>query len=401
MKPRTAIIFVGVLSALILIIGAVAAFVQVPPSGDTGGAGTQTDFFSALFPFGGNAVRAPSVPATETGTNDSRPVPQLREVSAGPVAGATFSGENDIRFIEKETGHVFETKLDSLAVSRLSNTTVQDIYESLWIKDDAFILRFLSPNEVITNALGALNGTSTDQTVTASALNGFTRIAITPNGKSALTVTEVAGGSRIELIDMTKKTVPRLLLSSPIKSWVPRTGGTGLFLQTAASGASRGFLYEIEGQTLKKVVGGQTGLLATVSPTGRYVLFSSKTGSAIRLSLLDRNKGVTYEVPVATLATKCAWFENNEPILFCGAPRNTVSPTLDTWLMGAFSFEDSAWLIDPVEGIASFVLDLTDSSGNGIDLINPTTGKDGAYALFMNKNDESLWSLLISAELPQ
>lgn len=399
MKPRTAIIFVGILSALIIIIGVAAAIVQQPKGGDAGG-GAPTDFFSALFPFGGNdAARAPKQNANEPGADDTRPVPQLRQVSAGPVAGATFTDDNGIRFIEKETGHIFETQRDSLAVVRLSNTTIPGIYESLWVRDDAFVLRSLNANETIDNILGTLEGTSTKQRIQAIPLNEFTRIAQTPDGKSALAVTEVASGSRIELVDLTKKATPRLLISSSIKSWVPKTGGTKLFLQTAASEAAVGFLYEIEGQTLTRVAGEQAGFLAVVSPTGRYVLYSSTLGGSIRLSLLDRNNETTYDVPVATLATKCSWFENNEPLLFCGAPRNDTNASLDAWLMGASSYEDTAWVIDPVEGIAAFVLDLIDGNGAGIDVIRPTTSKDGAYALFTNKNDESLWSLLISEEL--
>jgi len=399
MKPKTAIIFVGTLSALIIAIGIVAALVGQPRNEGPGAGGGETDFFSALFPFGGGASSTSSVPATEPGANDARPVPQLREVSAGPVAGAVFAGADGIRFIEKETGHVFETKRNSLEVGRLSHTTIPGIYESLWVNESAFILRFLSPRETVTNVLGTLNGTSTEQTTETLALNGFTRIAKTPNGKSALTVTETADGSRIELVDVTKKAAPRLLFSSPISSWVPRTGGTKLFLQTAASERAIGFLYEIEGQTLTRVAGGQAGFMATVSPSGRYVLYSTALGGVIRLSLLDRNSETTYEVPVATLATKCAWDKNNEPFLFCGAPRNQVDATLDTWLMGASSFEDTAWIIDPVNGIASLVFDLVDAEGAGIDAVNPIVSEDGAYALFMNKNDESLWSLLITEEL--
>lgn len=396
MKPRTAIQFVLVLAVVALLIGA-GAFLwrqfngtAASESGDI----APTDFFSGLFPFNGSAgSRTP--PNNEQGESgvDTRPVPRLREVSARPVSGARFTSTGAIRFIEKETGHVFETNPNEYAVVRLSNTTLPGIQDVAWITDDSFVFRLLSADEKIVNILGTLQGTSTDRAVTIKPFGPFSRLAQTPDGKNALAVTETSSGSKIELIDFAKAS-PRLLLNSPLRSWLPKTGGTGLFLMTAPSESAAGFLYQIDGQSLAQVVGAEPSFMATVSPSGRYVLYSSGVGTTNTVSLLDRFAEKTYNVSLPIIADKCSWFAESEPLLFCGVPKNGLE-NLDAWLMGTASSLDNAWVIEPVRDASFFVLELTDENGNDIDVVRPETDADGAYVLFTNKNDSSLWSLRV------
>lgn len=399
MKPQTAIQFVVVLAVLIILIGA-GAFLWRQFNGtapDSEGQNAPIDFFSGLFPFnGGSGTRTPSNDERGEGDINTRPVSQLRKVSASPVSGARFTKESAIRFIEKETGHVFETKPDEHAVVRLSNTTLPGIQDVAWMSDDTFVLRSLSDDEQMINVLGTLQGTSTERTITIKPFGVFSRIAQTPNGKSVLAVTETADGSRIERADTNGGLQPRLIMTSPVRSWVPQTGGNDLFLETAPSENIPGFLYEIDtaSQSLTRVAGGQRGFMATVSPSGRYVLYSSGVGTAGTLSILDRFADTTYSVSLPTVADKCAWFTESEPLLFCGVPRNSTG-NLDAWLMGTVSFEDNAWIIEPIRDASFFVRELTDENGSSIDVIHPETNADGSFVLFTNKNDSSLWSLRV------
>lgn len=394
MKLNTALIFVVILVAITAVIGAGAYVVNLFSSPqDTPAEKTSTDFFSALFPFGNGGSEPETRRDDQIAGDDSRPVPQLRRVSENRAAGGILTDDGKIRFVEKETGYVYETDINSYTTVRLSNTTMPGIQEAVWVDGERVILRMLNENDAIQNILGTIRGTTTEQSLTARGLPGFSRIALSKGGKSALTVTENLSGSRVELVTFDGAVSSRVLLSSPVRSWVPRFGGTDLFLQTAASEFADGFLYKLEGQTLTKVTGGSPGLTAKVSPSGRYVLYGSVADGAPYLFVLDRSTGESYEMPTAAMPEKCAWFPEEESLIFCGVSNFIPDRMPDAWFAGAVALEDSAWVIDPIRRVGSLVLNLSEQAGTAVDMTNPTVNTEGTHALFTNKNDSSLWVL--------
>jgi hypothetical protein len=259
------------------------------------------------------------------------------------------------------------------------------------------ILRTITENDIVRNVLGIIQATTSDQTLVTRTLPAFNRASLSSNGENALLVTETPSGSRIELMSFGSSVTTSLLLNSPLSSWAPLIGGNGVFLQTAASGEAEGFLYELEGQTLSKTVGGDVGLTAKVSPSGRYVLYGSLAVEAPYISVLDRTTGRSYDIPAITTSDKCSWFPEREPFLFCGVPTYIPDGVPDTWYMGRASFEDDVWIIDPLRGIATLVAELADVVGESVDVIHPEVKENGSHALFTNKNDSSLWVVELSA----
>lgn len=401
MKLQTPFVFIGVLILLALIIAAGVLFFRETPGEPDEGAGGRADFFSSLFPFGEGLFGDRGTPGGEArdAAEDAREVPPLREVSGNPTSGGFFTDTGTIVFLESETGHVFETAPDTYATERISNATMPGIYEVARASDEySFIARALTPQETIANVLLTFTREAA-RSLEARSLGEFARIAVAPSGGSALAVTETASGSRIERIDLSGQSPPRAVLSSPLRSWVPRIGGNELFVQTAPSSSAIGYLYKIESGELLRVVGGGFGFLANISPSGRYILYSETSGNGVLLSLLDIQTGRVHQAPTATFATKCAWLPDNEPVVFCGVPRDAVNISLDQWLMGLAHFEDDAWLVDPIKGTTLFIATLKDATGAGIDVVNPLVQDAPPYALFKNKKNDSLWSLsLISTE---
>jgi len=177
---------------------------------------------------------------------------------------------------------------------------------------------------------------------------------------------------------------------------VPLIAGGHTFLETAPTSAAIGYLYELKNGSLSKVVGGLTGLVATVSPSGEYVAYSGDAAGGFALFILDTRTGATLSTPLSALALKCAWIPNHEPLLFCAIPANPPEGAYpDDWLLGNVSFSDSAWILNPQQSTSYSVGALTDSSGAGLDAENISVDPSGTYALFMNKKDLSLWSLWI------
>src|SRR3989338_2719832 len=127
-----------VVVVLVIIAGGVYFFAVQNNTGQTDNQ-SGTDFFSSLFPFGESSPGGGDVTTSGDSTlAETKPASVLRQIGDRPVAGARFiAGRNEtlIRFIERETGHVFDTPLDSATVTRISNTTIPRIQEIVWLSD--------------------------------------------------------------------------------------------------------------------------------------------------------------------------------------------------------------------------------------------------------------------------
>jgi len=368
-------------------------------SGETPGA---RDFFSAFFPFGSGSPAKNGAAGPGTGEQPATKVTErIRQVSARPTAGAWFrsgatSTPSGIRFMERATGHIFETPVDSYAETRLSNTTIPLTQELIPISDTAFILRSVADGDRILNSFGVLNATSSQQSVNATPLKSFERVAVAGDGLSVLTVNEIAGGSEIELAKP-DGTASRIILLSPLNSWVPLAGGKRFFLESAPSSGIPGFLYEIQANgSLISLLREIPGLLSVPSPTGRYVLYSSGQGNLVTLAMLDTETGQRYPSPLRTLASKCAWISEDTPLVFCGVSDSLEAGAAllpDDWLLGKVALNDSAWIIRPTESSAQSLGYLEEITGSRFDIMNVRVSPDGRYAIFNNKNDLTLWAL--------
>ncbi len=402
---RRLIVFglVGLLIAVI--VGAGYLFLTLRNQ-NPGSTNPVTDFFSALFPFGatspatnGSIATNPAVTAAE------KVVTQLRKVTDKPVAGGWFvaaaatTSPTNIRFMDRATGHITETPVDSYAETRLSNTTVPGIQDLAEASTTTFIFRTIPDGETIQNFFGTLNATSSEQSISTEPLKGFKRFAITPGGSSMITVSETTGGSLIETsgVDGTNQ---KTLLISPIRSWVPFASKSGFFLQTAPSSGVPGFLYSItKAGGFIKVIGDISGLSSLPSPSGRYVLFSGASGTHLTLAVLDTKTSQEYTLPLGTLAEKCVWVSEDVPLIFCGVPGTAKGTSLpDDWLLGRVAFSDGAWLMHPLQGTAYFIGNLATMATVPVDVVHPSVSPDGNYVLFINKNDLSLWSLNIQTK---
>lgn len=399
---RTLIIGGLVVLAILILFGLYLNYGAPNGKGATNG---RSDFFSALFPFGqiGNTPGAQN-------TNEPVRVPEknvterLRKVSDRPVAGSWFvstvatTSPALIRFMERATGHIFETSVDSYTEVRISNTTIPNLQRILPISDTEFLMQSLSEDQEVQNFFGTLNPTASVQSVNTVPLPTFTRISASKGGAQALAVTEVASGSKVETMSPGGEKLV-VIATSPIRSWVPFVAGGRFFIETAPSSGITGFLYEIKNKKLSKIVGGVPGLMVLPSPSGRYILYSGNSRGQISLTLLDTKNGETFSSPLGALATKCAWVSEDVPTVFCGVSNITGGENLpDDWLIGNISLNDSGWVLRPIEGVARSLGSLEDIAKTPIDVFAPTVSSDKKYVLFQNKNDLSLWALDITRD---
>ncbi len=393
MTARNILIALGLLGVIILSV--VVAYLTFPSSAqDEAG---ENDFFSSLFPFSTSPLGTSDESDDEIISDDEQSIATLRHVTTSPVAGGHFTEDGSILYLDRESGHVYQTSRETSETIRLSNSTLPGIDFAEWFSDTQFVFTLADRSTPLTHFIGEVATGTQNQQLASTALENFNAFIIAPDGESAIAVTEATSGSRVTLVSLDDNT-ETVLYTSIIRGWVPLADRSSAYILTAPTGDQLGQLYKINGRdSLLKTVGDIPGMLASVSPSGRYVLYSTSGRGAIDTLVYDTESKSHFRLPLKTLATKCAWMPDAEPIVFCGVPsEKPIALYPDAWLMGAVSFNDRAWIMDPLTGVASAVSDLLIDSG-GLDVIRPRISDDREYALFMNKNDLSLWSLKLNA----
>lgn len=393
----------GIIALMVVMVVVLFAFFFTGSEGSGEGAGENGGgFFGSLFPFtfnGGGEDR----PLIEGGYavtgEDTRPIPRLRQISDKPVSGMfAYTGEDNdtyIRFIERETGNVYETKGSSFETKRITNTTIPGIQEVLWINKNEFIIRYLS-DEVIENFYITLADVEGEQSVNGEFLSPFTRGSLNKTGE-LLALEETAPGG---VLSVSKDGgTERVLFSSPLASWVPLNTSAGVFVASAPASGVLGFLYRVSGGSLIKQFEAP-GLMALMSPEGTHALISSG-GSTVALGALNLETREFTVAPLETLASKCAWVGENPPQVVCGIPENFPPAAYpNDWLLGRVQFSDSLWGLSLNDGSGQVLAILAEEAATPIDVFRPVVSENGEYLLFINKRDLSLWSYRIADVAP-
>jgi peptidoglycan hydrolase-like protein with peptidoglycan-binding domain len=152
MKRKNIIIIIVILLAVLALAGGLYFFF-IRDSGNGGGGGFSIRDF---LPFGRSpgvderpTEPAPTPPNQGDGTSQlpAGIIPDLRQISVNPTAGAvsfrTSDGVLVIRLVDRATGHVFETTDVTLALQRISNTTIPKVHEAVWSNKNSVVLRHL------------------------------------------------------------------------------------------------------------------------------------------------------------------------------------------------------------------------------------------------------------------
>jgi hypothetical protein len=96
----------------------------------------------------------------------------------------------------------------------------------------------------------------------------------------------------------------------------------------------------------------------------------------------------------ATFPEKCAWGKKDTKFVYCAVPKNFIGAgELTNWYKGNISTNDDVWKYDLENKTSMIVADLNKESGENIDVIKPVLSDNDQYLVFVNKKDNSLWSL--------
>lgn len=367
------------------------------------------------------------------GTLGANLIPRVRQLSKVPVAGGisferdtglseTFITEEGIeealtssitifRYIERATGHLYETRENTLTQTRLSNTTIPKIYEAEFAPNGENVsLRLL--DEIDGDLINTIAATVKSKSTTSQetfrlvadgyALEGpflnqnIEDVELDDNGLTYV-IPNTKGGSLIITSDFEdlKKSVS---FESPLREWIiQRINKNTIALTTKADSRLDGFLYFLNknNRKIEKVIGEIPGLTTLVSPDGKWVVYSLSRGNGIETYAYNRETDNTLTLGINTLPKdKCAFANNNSDVIFCGASNQIERTTYpETWYQGSVSFNDDLWKIDLEKEEYDQLLEDGSDVSQSFDMTNLIVSPDDDHIMFVDKTTLTLWNV--------
>lgn len=354
-------------------------------------------------PSAGDASQSSSVSEAE--------LPILRQISNSPVAGGVSFKKNDftvIRFVDRGTGHIYETNDRSLGNTTVSNTTIPKVPESVWSQNgQTVIMRYLNENNSILSFSANLITATTSQDISKNPKSVFLpsnieQLSVSPSGDKILYLINDADGTigSISNIDDSQK---RWIFQSPIKEWLASwPESETITLATKPSSNAPGYLFFLNSKTgsTSKIISGVNGLTALINGTAKNILYSESVSGSFKLKYRNLINNDDKELSFKTLPEKCVWSRTEEFVAYCAVPKTIINGDYpDFWYQGLISFTDSVWKVDTKTDSSELVFDIQKETGNTIDIMNPFLSEDDEYLFFINKKDLTFWSLALKKQM--
>lgn len=430
---KTYLIIILAALATFLVVGLVIYVMARPNQSPTDEANGDNPIF-----FGESGDRAfpatppPSDTRDQLGNNsETAPrFPNLWRVSNRPVVASTFYSQESeseparyIRYLERATGHVYEQNLSLRTPIRLSNTTVPRIQNAFWLGDeDRLVLQYLTVNLERTETFyGALEQKDDEliiledsQKENAFALAGsflesnITSIAGAPDSNSVFYLVKSDDGGSTGKV-RTESGDLQTLYRSPHgylqTNWpTPNT----ITVTSNASALIPGFHYFVNSNTGSEriILFEEYGLTAlTNRDASRTLYYTAENGVALNY-LHQTDELDTSLVPITTLPEKCVWSPVELEMIYCAAPGQLAATDMpDAWYQGRVGFSDFLWQINTETMTTEILASPRDfyqaGGGTGVDVIDMQIDPDGRYLSFINKQDLSLWALMIPQTEPE
>ena len=408
MSKKTFVFFIVV---LLLVLGLIGwhFFVRTAaePSIDFGPSES-----SDLFPFGerpadngsGGLVTQPTDDEgnaiVDLGGGAAEIIPQLRQVSAVPTAGAVaydIGSTTVIRYMERATGHIYETQSDTMASRKLSNVTMPKVYEAIWAEDGGRLLvRYMKDDGSAIRTFYARIATTTAPEKAIEGIflaDGIREVSL--RGNKAFYFSETANGAQgiLANIDGSAKVS---VFNSSFGDWRSSLASpvyAAIFTRPSGTTEGSAYILSTSNGAYAKVVGGLPGLVALANADGSRVLVSAVQNNSLNTFIYD-SKGVAgAPIGLSTIADKCVWSGDDRNIVFCAVPRSVPNAVLpDDWYKGKISFNDSVWRIDAVSGETDNLFDPELEAGISMDIIGLRLDQDEEILIFTNKKDMTVWA---------
>ncbi|PIP86352.1 hypothetical protein COV42_02000 [Candidatus Campbellbacteria bacterium CG11_big_fil_rev_8_21_14_0_20_44_21] len=337
---------------------------------------------------------------SEFGLGGGKNLPRLRKITFKEISGFGLfgnKGTTTIRFVDKESGNVFETNTKTSETKRITNTTILRTVNSWWFDESRFLLRYVDEENNIQTFSAEIQKEAEDGALPLSGVfldSGIKSLSVFGQNVFHL---EEGGGSR-GIVSSYGTLNKNVVLETPLEEIIPIFyAQNSLAVGTKPSYLSAGFIFLLNTSTgnLEKLLGGERGFYGNILNEKGDVLFSLGKNTGVSLWFWEREKNKSLKLSKETLVEKCAWREE-EKSLYCAVPEDTGFIGLpDIWYKGLVSFSDSLWKINVETNESKLLSDLNLESGERVDALEIRLDEGGENLFFVNKKDGTLWSLVL------
>lgn len=391
-----------------------------------------------FFPFGrGGAAVTPTTPtnegggtqtsgntgSTNTGTAGEEgeiEIDRLRLIAEVPTAGGyvyrrTIANDSlfdvapqtqeAMRFVEVETGHVYETTDSAITNTRVTNTTIPRVNEANFIDGNSVIMRYVDPTS---DTIKTFVASITDDTPRGEQIEGvqtFSKLQgvflpediqdVSVNAQKEILYTQANDEGMIAVVTDELGQNKKQIFSSPLSQWKPDwSKRSETITMTQYPSAVAYSVSQILNRTTERttpLVAGAQGLDVLLSPNGNRALVSYKTGRTISL-FLQGEDGTYTDTGLDTYAEKCIW-SSDSVIAYCAEPIGQISADApDTWYQGLETYSDDMWRINTSDVTSKILFSPFDEGQYSLDIIDLGISADEQYLYFRDKENQFFWT---------
>lgn len=316
----------------------------------------------------------------------------LTLLSAEAVAGFGITGTTGVRYIERQTGHVFDVSPQGETKLRISNTTIPKVFDALWAQGAArAILKYFEGDAL--RVVAATFSASSTQAIPLSSL--LLDSAFSPAGAEFAYLLPSGDGADL-ITAKADNTGQRRIANFAFQDFALLWPTNDTFaLVNRPSGVAEGFYFAYNTRTgaLIKRLGGVLGLEIKLSPAGRSFVYSSYNEQNRKPELFFAPEtGTPQNLSVAAMASQCAFSRRDADIIYCANDSNPprgIYP--DEWLQGVIELRDLIWKIN-TKTRENVILPV----GRFFDIEKLEISDDDAFLYFMEKENHSLWSYALT-----
>lgn len=329
--------------------------------------------------------------------NDKREIPTTSEpvVDMAPTdtktpPKATFEMVPSLRYVEKSTGHIYQMYLDTKIEGKISNSTIPNVYETIFSKSaNSIIYRYYSSeNKSITSFLATLGGSMSKFLNT-----NIKEVSLSPDKNKFFSITSNSKGA-IGTVSSFEETKTNQVFASSFSEWLPQwVTEQNIYLTTKPSYEVLGSVYNLnlKNGSLSKIFGNVLGLTTLANNSGTHILFGSSSSTGPRLNIFDIKNNKSTDLNKYGLPDKCIWSSDNINI-YCAIPNTIIGIQYpDNWYQGVVSFEDRFVKIDTSTNEIYSLSNSKDYTPVDATHLFLSDKEDQLY--FINKKDYTLWSL--------
>ena len=323
--------------------------------------------------------------------------------ASSTTVGTSTVTKHVVRYVERGTGHVYETGVDGGGELRLSNTTIRGAREAVWSPQGTHVLiQYQDEAAENTSSFVAPIPAEDDELDVEFLPSNIFSPAFSPDGGRLVYLSTRGPEGEVVLYDTGNKT-NSVVFSSPIKKWlVSWADNNTVLLQTPPSRFADGFAYllDLGSGEVDKLIGGLSGLSIIYNPAVGSLIFSASTQNKTPATLIDSDKEMV-PLGISTIVQEKCSAVSESPTIICATPTNIPAADYpDDWLLGKISFSDILWEIDTDTGLVRIVADPVEEAGENLDVTNPLISQDGNFMVFRNKEDLSLWLVNLQKVVP-